>query len=135
MRISDWSSDLCASDLGLGLNVDGPRPSTAGAPAPCAALRLIEVQMVAMGRIVIGRQDRRKQRAGAVADLMQEIRFLPLCLPVRRDADPTAIGQDETRHVDGVGGGMLAEIPGTASISAAAAIGHEMRAIGRASGR
>src|SRR3546814_8520736 len=84
MRISDWSSDVCSSDL-------------------------------------------RKQRAGAVADLMQEIRFLPLCLPVRRDADPTAIGQDETRHVDGVGGGMLAAIPGTASIEAAAAIGPAMR--------
>src|SRR3546814_16844107 len=65
-------------DIGLGLNVDGPRPSTAGAPAPCAALRLIEVQMVAMGRIVIGRQDRRKQSAGAVTDLMQEIRFIHL---------------------------------------------------------
>src|SRR3546814_10234176 len=33
MRISDWSSDVCSSDLPAGSPVDAPRPAAAGKPA------------------------------------------------------------------------------------------------------
>ena len=44
----------------------------AGAPAHVPPFRLVEMQMIAMGFIVIGRKHRREQIAGAIANVAQE---------------------------------------------------------------
>jgi hypothetical protein len=45
-------------------------PSSTGPPAERAPLRLVEVEMVAVGFIVVGREHGREQVASAVADIV-----------------------------------------------------------------
>ena len=84
---------------------------TAESPAERAAVRLIKVEMVGVGAIVIGRQDGREQVAGAVASFAQEGGVRCVSLPPSKHRDAPPVGEAEAEDVDRIGGGMLAERP------------------------
>src|SRR4051794_11873694 len=104
-----------------GLSVPPRRASPAGAPAPGAAGGFVEMEMVAMGRIVIGGEDGREQAAAAVAHVVQETAFGPLVVPVGGDGDPGAVLQPKAGDVDRIGPRMLAPQPVPAPVHPPAA--------------
>src|SRR3954469_22574627 len=90
-------------------------------PSHRAALRLVEVEVVAMGFVVIGGEGGGEEAAGAVADVVGEAGFLSLAAPVGGEGDGGAGGEAEAGDVDGVGRGMLAPAALGAAVEAAAA--------------
>lgn len=82
--------------------------------------------MVAVGGVVVRRQGRREQPAGAVPDLPKEARLGSRALPVGDDPDPAAVGESESGDVDGIGRGMLAPRAFRAAVDPAAAVAPEM---------
>src|SRR4051794_17809195 len=82
--------------------------------------------MIAVGRIIVGRQHRREEPAGAVADLVQEGGLFALAAPAAEHADPPPAGEGEAGNVDRIGMGMLAPRPAGAAVEAAARIASEM---------
>ena len=60
--------------------------------------------------IIVRREDGREEIAGAIPHVPEELRLLPLAVPMARDADARAVRQGEAAHVQSVGGGMLAQL-------------------------
>src|SRR5687768_2845683 len=84
------------------------------------------MEVVAVSRVVVGRERGREQAAGAVADVAQESRLRAVAAPVAGDRDPAAVLEPEAGDVDGVGQGMLAPAAALPAVEAAAAIASEM---------
>ena len=82
--------------------------------------------MIPVRGIVIGGQDGPENRAGFVADFLQEQGFGVVSFPIVKKADPGTIGKGETRNVDGISGGVLAPCPVSLPVHAAAAKGAEV---------
>src|SRR5688500_4257863 len=95
-------------------------------PPERATIGLVQMEMVLVRRIVIGRQHGREQVAGAVADLVEKAAARPLCFPVAGNADPRSVREREAGNVDGVGRRMLAPAALRAAVEAAAAVAAEM---------
>lgn len=87
-----------------------------------AARRLVEMQMVGVGLVIIGRQGRRKQRAGAIAHFLEEAGPLVVRIPMAGNRDGAPVGEAEGGDVDRIGGRMFAEIAGLPAADAAAAV-------------
>src|SRR3546814_8330519 len=91
MRISDWSSDVCSSDLALhrraGQSAFEPGRDVAEAVGPHQLTRLVEVDQVVhpaqrrdVGYCVVVAHDPRPHREPAVEHAQQPLRFVSLAL-------------------------------------------------------
>ena len=63
----------------------------------------IEMQMVAVRRVVVGPENRVEVAACAAMEVVQELRFIVLARPVGLNADAAAVAQREPRDVKRVG--------------------------------
>ena len=77
--------------------------------------------MVDVGGIVVRRQDRSEEIAGAVANFAQERCLHVIAGPITQDRDRPAILQSDSGHVDRVGGSVLTERAFAAPVKPAAA--------------
>jgi hypothetical protein len=66
------------------------------------------MEMVAVGFVIVGRENGGEEAAGAVANLAQEAGLGIVAHPVGDHPHPAAVGEDEAGDVDRIGGGMLA---------------------------
>ena len=80
---SDPDGTLGRLRAGSGLAAIAPTAPAAG---------LIEVEVIAMGGVVFGRQRRAEYVAGLLVDHAQEGGFVPSSRPVLQHADPPAVG-------------------------------------------
>src|SRR5688500_1030492 len=84
------------------------------------------MEMVAVRRIVIGRQHCRVEPAGTVAHVAKKAAAGAVIAPVAGDADPGAVGQGEAGDVDRVRPRMLAPHALVAAVEPPAAVASEM---------
>src|SRR5665213_2181974 len=69
----------------------------------------IEMQMALMRCVVVGAENGMEIAAGADAHVVQELRLVVRAMPVFLYGHASAVTQHETRDIDGVGCGMLAQ--------------------------
>ena len=69
---------------------------------------ILEMEVVVVGGVVVGREHCREQAAAAVADLVKEAALFALVALVGGDADPAAVLEPKARDIDRIGAGMLA---------------------------
>jgi hypothetical protein len=93
--------------------------SAAETPPHLATRGLVEVEMVGVGRIVVGREGGRKQLACAVANLAEEGGAPWIAIPVVPDCDAFAALEPETGDVDCVRGGVFAPLADAATVEPA----------------
>src|SRR5690606_35670446 len=70
--------------------------------------RLVEMEVIGVRGIVVGRKHGSERPAGLVARAAQEGGFRARPCPASRDADAPAVVEDEGRDVDRVAGSVLA---------------------------
>ncbi len=100
--------------------------SAAAAPAHRAARRLVEMQMIGMRGVIIGRKHGREKVACAAADFAQEGGILTCVRPVAKHADAPAAGKAKAGDVERIGGSMLAERALGTPVEATTRIASEM---------
>ena len=88
--------------------------------------RLVEMEVIGVRGIVVGRKHGSERPAGLVARAAQEGGFRARPCPASRDADAPAVVEDEGRDVDRVAGSVLAPASFPLAVESAAAVGTEV---------
>src|SRR3546814_11355405 len=78
------------------------------APTHFPALGLVEMEMICMSCIIVGRQGGRKQAARAVPDCVKKGCGRGLGLPIVAHRNAHAVRETESGHIYSIGGGVFA---------------------------
>src|SRR3546814_537144 len=140
MRISDWSSDVCSSDLNCASSLALWKRERCGCFSAVISERLaasrdfaksaavsvaahVEMEMIIVGGVVIGAQHRAEPAAGRFVQGAQELLRALVAVPAAVEHDPPPVGEHEARDVDRVRRRMLRQPARAPALDVAAAIG------------